>query len=249
MTSYPADMKLSVKVPFEGFYNSSHDAMFDSYFERESEHLEQERGCTPEQVEKFQELFISAVNWRAVHSEYARIYCGEVEKLLFEAHRQYKEDSTGKRYLCEGWNPVLEFESLESPKEYNFATDCIYAKVTLNDLRVMYKSIPADVWREFIKSKCTSYSGFISFYSPDFDAWPDKDDMTVWGEARLGMVLEAYMIEALKDESPSDINEALAGHVLMERQESNGMIDNLIWENASSKFVDYVNSLPTEKAA
>ena len=249
MPTYPLDMKLSAKVPFEGFYNSSHDALFDSYLEQECEYMEGERGCTPEQVEKFQELFYSDIDWCKVHTEYARDYCKEVEALLFEAHRQYYIDSHGVRQLREGWTPALEFEALQSPKEYNFSTDCIYAKVTLNDLRVMYRTIPPETWREFVKSQCTSYDGFISFYKSDFDQWPDKDDMTLWGEARLGMVLEAYIIEALKDESPSDINEALSGFNLMERKLGNGLIEGLIWGAASPAFVEYANSLPDERAA
>lgn len=232
---------LSVKIPFSGFYESTHDALLNNWLDYEQEALMSEHDCTLEQVQELSELFYQEINWKAVHTEYAKAYVKEVEKLIADASRKYKEDSTGKRYLSEAFNVSIEFESLESPKYYNYETDCIYGKISTNDIKIMLAELDADEWREFVKERCSHRSGFISFYPSDFDAW-DKD-ISTWGEARLGMVLELYLVTILHGETVSDINEALDAFNLCSDLDGNGYIANWLWENASEKFRTYADGL------
>ncbi len=229
--------KLSVKIPFSGFYNSSHDALFDGYLEREQDYLFTEYEITAEQYIKLSELFISEINWKEVHKGYAKAYCSALVELIEDESRQYREDSTGKRFLSEPFNLQLEFETLESPREYNFSTDCIYAKIPLVQLESMLELIPLEDWKAFVKEKCTSYDGFISFYLSNYDEW--EKDLEKWGEARLGMILEAYLLQILEDK---DMNDKLSAYELMEHWETNGNLENLIYENASQEFIDFRNS-------
>lgn len=232
---------LATKIPFSGFYNTSHDAMFDSWLEYEQEVLTSEHGATDEQISELGELFYSEIKWQAVHVEYCKAYCNALVKLIADASRKYKLDDKGERYLSKPFELQPIFIEMTSPREYNFETDCMYCAIPLEQLQYMLNKIPADDWRAFVESKCTSYDGFVSFYPSDYDSW--EKALTQWGEARLGMILEAYLIHILADESTSDIEEALAGHVLIEDYSVNGDIHSWIWENASDKFTTYYNSL------
>lgn len=233
--------QLSVKIPFSGFYNSSHSTMFDNWLEYEQDVLAQEHDATNEQLVELAERFYQYIDFRKVETEYAKAYCGELVKLIADASRKYVINDKGERELTQPFNLSLEFEALESPREYNFATDCIYGKIPLEQLQYMLAQIPAEDWREFVHEKCSHRSGFISYYPADYDAW--EKDLSEWGEARLGMVLEAYLIHILKDESTSDIEDALSAFSLMEDYSGNGYICNWLWENAKKEFTEYADSL------
>lgn len=230
--------QLAVKIPFSGFYETSHNAIFDSWLDYEQDLLLTEHEATKEQIETLAEKFYDCVNWKKAHIEYAKAYCGELERLIKDESRQYKEDSTGKRYLSEGLDVSIVFDALESPKEYNYSTDCIYALIELDSIKAMFDALDKDEWREFVAQKCTSYSGFISFYPNDFDKW--EEDISQWGEARLGMVLELYLCTILEGK---DLEEALSAYSLMERLEGNGFISELIFTCANQDFRDYADSL------
>lgn len=217
--------QLSLKIPFAGFYETSHSAMLENWLEYEQDTLMTEHGATLEQVQELAERFYDAIDWRKVHTEYAKAYTGELETLL---------NSESPRVT----NMPIVFEALESPREYNFATDCIYAKMDIGDIQYMLGEIDEKTWRDFIREKCTSYDGFISFYSNDYDEW--EKDLSEWGEARLGMVLELYLVTLLE---PKELEEVLSGFSLMERIEGNGYISNWLWENANEDFKQYADSL------
>lgn len=218
-------MQLSLKLPFSGFYETSHSAMLDNWLDYEQDMLMTEHGATLEQVQELAEKFYSGIEWRKVHIEYAKAYTGELETLL---------NSESPRIV----NMPIVFESLESPKEYNFATDCIYGQMGIADLQYMLSELDEKAWRDFIRERCTSYDGFISYYSNDYDKW--EKDLTLWGEARLGMILELYLVMLLE---PKELEEELSAFSLMERIDGNGYISNWLWENANEDFKQYADSL------
>lgn len=214
--------ELSIKIPFSGFYNSSHDVLFDDYIERECEHLAEEYNATPEQLEKLTNLYMDC-NWQAIRNAYSQKYVDAVESLI--------ESESGQAIK-------LEYESLESPKYYNFETDCIYAKISLEDIKTMFNALDPKEWKQHVKDNCTSYDGFISFYPSDYAEW--KEPIEQWGEARLGMVLELYLATILEVD---DLHNKLSSWELMEDYLCNGLIEDLVWSNASQAFKDYFNSL------
>lgn len=228
---------VSVKIPFSGFYESSHEAMFDGWLDYEIDVLNDEHELTQEDKDKLTEMFSDAIDWKKAHELYAKEYCKQLVAYIANESREYKEDSTGKQYLSAPFELELEFETLESPKYYNYGTDCIYGKIPLEQLQYMLNEIPDKEWREYVKRKCTSYSGFHSFYSPDFDEW--EKDLSEWGEARLGMVLEAYLIYLLDDNHL----DALDGHRLMADADANGFISDTIFECANQEFNEFCDSL------
>lgn len=232
---------LSVEIPFSGFYASTHNAMFDDWLEYESEYLQSEHGASESDIEKLAQLFWDCVDWRAAHVEYAKEYCEALASYVADESRQYKEDSTGKRYLSEGLKLALVFEELKSPRFYNYETDRIYCKVPTVQLEQMRREVPADFWAEYVKENCTSYDGFASSYPADASEWPSE--LSEWGEAGLGLLLQAFIIHNVGD--AEKVSEDLRWHI-MEDARGNGFIDNCIFGNASAAFVDFANSLRKE---
>lgn len=88
----------------------------------------------------------------------------------------------------------IEFETLQSPKEYNFKNDSIDC-IIIPKIDVIQKFIydNKDSFCEYLKQKYTSYDGFISHYSNKFETWKSETnnfiDLDVNGHY-LGSILE-----------------------------------------------------------
>ena len=83
---------------------------------------------------------------------------------------------------------VLSLENVEmtSPKYYNFSTDKLWADVELkdgweDDVRA-FMTENADWLRKRIKDDWTSYDGFMSFMSNNFDDLAHDEDEDYWGD-------------------------------------------------------------------
>lgn len=62
---------------------------------------------------------------------------------------------------------AMEFESLDSPREYNFTTDRVFVVLAPEALEKLESLRGTPELAEVLKEMFTSYSGFHSFYSPD----------------------------------------------------------------------------------
>lgn len=222
--------KLAVELPFCGFYESPHDSHFDSWLESETYNLETEDGGTPEQVEKLQELYLKA-DWRAVHIAFAKTYADALETHLQE----------------EGGRAIkLQFLEMTSPRFYNFETDRIYCDIAQDDLQHMLATVTPEAWAAMVQEKCTSRSGFISFHSNDASEWPD--DLSEWGEARLGMLLTCYLMHIRGDKDEAALDEFLNWH-LLEDIGGNGEIDSMLLDNAPELLAYMNGELYTQREA
>ena len=86
---------------------------------------------------------------------------------------------------------AIKYQSIVSPKEYNFATDSVNIEVTLNpDDLFEYITRHLKEFREHIKEKYTSYDGFISHYSSSYLDWLESWEDTVKHEHQLGAMLQ-----------------------------------------------------------
>ena len=69
----------------------------------------------------------------------------------------------------------VEYQSIYSPKEYNFKTDSINVKYRLskNSAKLLNKYLKDNIeaFTSYIHEHCTSRSGFISFFSNDVNDW------------------------------------------------------------------------------
>lgn len=231
--------KLSVELPFEGFYESTHNLNFDGWLEYEQEVLEQDYDATPEQVEKLADLFWNDVNWKAAYIAYAQSYVEALEQYMGDqGHYVANPDKESGREYVRFPSIKIEFEELKSPRFYNYETDRIYAKIALVDLEAMLAKIPQDAWAKKVKDNCTSYDGFISFLDNDAANW--SSDLTEWGEAALGLLVQAYL-EHIAEVDADGLREALSGFVLMENMRCNGEIDEIIFKAAGKGFLEFNN--------
>ena len=80
----------------------------------------------------------------------------------------------------------IESEHMWSPRQYNFDTDRIYGDVELRDdwMDVVREFMVenADWFRDRIKEDWTSYDGFMSFMSNNFDNLSHDEDEDYWGD-------------------------------------------------------------------
>ncbi len=75
-----------------------------------------------------------------------------------------------------GYN--IEFETIESPREYNFTTDKLIGMIPVEEVKEAINKCRSniDIFKNEVLDKYfKSYDGFISFYSNDLDDWFDKD--------------------------------------------------------------------------
>ena len=143
-------MKTTIK--FGGFYESIHsnhiDMMTENYFDD-----------TPLQDD---ENNFEYFNWSAIHKSYIKSYCYKLEE-----------------YIKDNYEIDIDFKniSMNSPKEYNFATDVIICDVSKKKIELLNnKLIIDDEFAKYLKDSTQSYDGFMSFYTYD-EALNNKDDM------------------------------------------------------------------------
>lgn len=175
---------------FPGFYNTFID--FDEMFDSE----------------------IYEINRNRESKGLPKIWSGEV--ISGDKYKQYEIDVC-KLYVTkvnEVFNKTfnttikISFESLYSPKEYNFSTDSINVAIEINktNLKKLNKLIREgfDYLEDWVYDRYKSRSGFIPRHSNDFERWLDSDDSEFWlsSEHKVGAILELlfdYCYEANDD--------------------------------------------------
>ena len=91
----------------------------------------------------------------------------------------------------------LKYESLTSPKEYNFTTDRIFAYITKAEVLRLYNSLDQDKLDELIKEKFTSYDGFMSHYTPDQHQWGPVE---TWDHNQVETIIECAIVDNISDD-------------------------------------------------
>lgn len=99
-------------------------------------------------------------------------------------------------HVLDGTGIVLAYESMESPREYNFSTDALY--VTVNDPKLLASLVDPAKFEGVIKEHFTSRSGFHSFYSNDIEVWRAKP-YADWDHNELGTLLTTYLRQVADD--------------------------------------------------
>lgn len=209
-----------IQLPFSGFYNSSHDIMID----RELDDLFQDDQGDTHTPEDF--MAGKSYDYSKIMNAYALEYTTSFEHWL-------------QKEIPELDTLSFKFSGLQSPREYNFDTDRIFAIMSTDDVLALYNACNTPVLRKLITERCTSYDGFISFYSNDLDAWEQqvKGDLVgvlAWDHNQLQILLEAT-IESLDAEIPD-------GYDLMERSSSNGVISSIVEEALTEQGLALVNA-------
>ncbi|MEO5344457.1 MAG: hypothetical protein H7842_14210 [Gammaproteobacteria bacterium SHHR-1] len=169
------ETKKLTTIPFSGFYGTYHSYELDT----EAEQL----------IEWEREENDTEIEWFALeydHIPYAQAYA--------QAFNNWLTDATG--FDC-----GLTFESLQSPKEYNFTTDKIYCHISPENALRLFRWVRdncLDQLNKTIKDRFTSYDGFISFYPDNLNNWPDY--ICDWDHNQIGTLLECIWQNYAEDD-------------------------------------------------
>ncbi len=187
-------------IPFSGFYGSWHDVEIDRTFSDMFLDLEGRGNPAPESlIDRARD----AVQWSFVYRSYAKYFAESFLSWL-------GLDGT--------------FESMTSPKYYNFETDQVFVNLSRGDLARMWKCVDRDRFAGACRDRFTSRSGFISSYSPDWRAW---GHLSSWDHNQVGTLVQAFA-----ETEQGGAFDSLAEVDLMESALCNGYPESWIWENA-----------------
>lgn len=183
-------------LPFSGFYDSLHSSEVDN---AEEQMFSDESGDANAGLN---EALFNICDYQKVYEAYARDYAESF------AH-EFKLKS-------------LRFDELNSPREYNFTTDRIFANISRADVRwLRANTTPLGLARE-AEEQLTSRDGFSSFYNPNVATWGPLDQ---WDHNLVGVLLRAHVDETVNNSDGFDSYEELN---LMEGARSNGYIEEWI---------------------
>jgi hypothetical protein len=154
----------SALVPFAGFCESFHDQAID--FAEEQMFIDDSGEILNE---KLYEMFYANVNYGYVRNKYAKAYVDA---------------------LAHAIDIPLDYEEMQSPREYNFTTDRLFAKLDRSSLATMLRVVRGWRLHDKINEWFTSRSGFISHYPNKLSLWPRVSD---WDHNQIGCVLACYV--------------------------------------------------------
>lgn len=180
-------------IPFGGFYDSLHSSNVDNELECL---LGDDNGI---QNDGLADYVWRHANFRDVYHKYAKAYAAA---------------------FCEEFKIPAQFESMQSPREYNFTTDRIFVTIDPAGLERIRASIPDETMRAVAAEWFTSRSGFMSSYSPNPDDWGDLDHNTA------GCIVAAYVLH-MRDGEEFD---SWAECALVEDFSGNGWLGNWLCE-------------------
>lgn len=200
-------MRLAI-IPFAGFYGTWHDDELDRALESYFQDPE-----TGDPLDEFTSDAFMQVDWTQVHRRYALAYA---------------------QAWCEHFGiKGMEFDELNSPREYNFVTDRIFVKIPLAEVQRIFLETPLSYLNEVAAEEFTSRSGFISSYSPDVGDWGDLEE---WDHNQVWALLRAH-VRFIDGDDWDQQRES----DLMETYRDNGYFENWISEAGNDKFREIDN--------
>jgi len=146
----------------------------------------------------------------------------------------------------------IELESIISPKAYNFSNDSADVIIDINEGAIkdyLINNILA--FKSYLKSKYTSYDGFMSSYSNELDIWQDETknftDFTCNGHY-LGSILDfiARMLKVDNYTIYESVFEGIDNLSYIENldeiinQSDNSLFEMFTMNNFSKEYADYI---------
>jgi len=215
-----------IDIPFCGFYHSSLDMAIDSAIEIECFNRIEDGSNEGDESSYPEMLRLDSCDIAGV------LYDPEIidfTAMRIDLAKNYLDQFNS---LCEdhlGESLSFTFESVESPREYNFATDRLFAFIPDSTIQKLWNINAADKFEslaEAIEDRHTSHSGFASSYPNDLDSWLAKPlaeyDHNELETLLIG-ALESYGMwrgyssklsttQAIQDEAESDVIESFNGN-------------------------------------
>lgn len=161
-----------IQVPFPGFYESILSDAIDRSEEMTVDNL------TSDEYEILDNEVVANILWDhtdygAIHQALAKAWVEEFDDLVLDE----LDLSLG-----------LTFSIMTSPREYNFTTDRVFAKISMPQLRELFESVDKRRLDEVCEQHLKSCSGFISHYDHRWRDWGPLED---WDYNQTGMLLHA----------------------------------------------------------
>lgn len=188
-------VKKELRVPCPGFYETQLSAELDHAEEMWVEGQAEETGVD-------QAAIADAVYWA---TDYSACYLTLARKWV-----EYLAAILKEKHEIE---LPLEFVTMESPREYNFTTDRVFATLPLANLEAMRAEVPAETLAKHIRERHSSRSGFISFYADRLDDPLWQKPVADWDHNQLQTLFEAWLLHrqvdwrALEDEIIANMSE------------------------------------------
>lgn len=186
-----------IKIPFQGFYESWYSQEIDSeeeqFAEYEADTRQEENGIPEDQrltARDYRDILFDVTDYGLSYRKIAHSYV--------DAFSLYLKDELGI-------DLELKFESMSSPKYYNFETDRIFAYMPVNKIKYLRDLSDGLVLRKVIEERHLSRSGFISFYSADLAEWLELDDDELDHNHLETFLLAAMKSNGLKDDWEFDL--------------------------------------------
>lgn len=183
-------------IPHPGYYQGMYAGELEDQSQQESEHrAESDRETQPEglrlDAEAYAELLFDAADWRKMEGALNLEY---VEALNYFMTQMIGQESK------------LVYESMSSPKEYNFTTDRIFCDIPTKTVRRMLAISKEDghaTLAKVIEERHSSYDGFASYYSSNSDEWLARK-VTDWDHNELHTLILAIILLRWKHTDESD---------------------------------------------
>ena len=179
---------------FPGFYESMLSSAIDNAEEQAADYDAEKEASEEYYPETYQPEHL-----RITKDEFALIYfhCTNYQATYLKVAQFWVEafDLWCKENLGTP-EKSFTFESMHSPREYNFTTNWVFAHVPVSVLETMFAMSAAnkhEVLAQTIKNTFTSYDGFSSFYSNALEVWLEKP-LGEWDHNELGTLVAAAII-------------------------------------------------------
>jgi hypothetical protein len=197
-------------IPFQGFYNSLYSYAIEGEIESSLDWYTEDLELTEAQRDTLANGYLErniSEFYKYIAEDYAEAFIHEIE-----VETELSLDA--------------KFESMESPREYNFQTDRIFIELPEASAVAFINYVLANHKEELeklIAQRFTSRSGFISHYDNTLEAWGNPSE---WDYNQLGTCFEIF--EYLEDEIYHSYN--------MFETISNALEDTL--SDAANKMLD-----------
>lgn len=202
-------MHKEIIIPFMGFYESIHESAIDSAFEQIFDYDgDGEIDLPQDKIDDFWSEY-NPIDW-GIYKEYCSEYVN---------------------FIADEYEIKLTYETMVSPREYNFTTDRIFAKIDDSEIESLFEKTDKEILKKLIVDKFTSYDGFSSFYSNNIDAWLAKP-LLDWDHNELGTLLEAFILTKTGAENIFEVTDYLFDVSAFE------IVDNNIPNEFYSKYTN-----------
>lgn len=178
---------MKVMIPFSGFYETHHNAVFDDAIEHAFSELDTTLASN------LAGRVTAECNWPAVFHAYATEYA--------------------ERFFQEFLDLKLGAVELSSPREYNFVTDKIIVEVDEGVMWMLHNLAMDRGLAQLVHDELAPRSGFAPYYSQDIEDWGPLQE---WEPAQLELILRAMAGSDFDHSAEADLMEDARGNGLID---------------------------------